>query len=181
MKSCINFLWLAMLLATCALSAVASPITPSTISFDGVASKSGSGQTTSFTNLVSTDLNSAGTGSLASFLLGLDTSVAANFTFAGTTAGMGELLFTIKEGSELLKFYATSATIESSTKYFYTGYVIEDGQRMSATLLQTFTGAPDVYHAELTVTPEPNSLLLMGTGLLAVGGAMNRKRFALNA
>lgn len=122
-----------------------------------------------------------GTNGLA-FYDGANSIILSNtFTFAGVKPGVGELLFTSASHGTTLGFFVTGYSFSGGTVTF-TGYVTANGVAGSnATLIETLGAVADAgkgnyYTGELTLTPEPNSIVLLGTGLLAACGMMAVRR-----
>jgi hypothetical protein len=112
-------------------------------------------------------------------------SFVNTFSFNGITAVTGELLFFANLGGHPLQFYVTSYTYSGSTITFF-GYITDNGGTISnATLVDklgtvvTGPGAGNMgnyFTGTLSLTPEPNSVVLLGTGLLAACGMIAVKR-----
>ncbi len=174
-----KFLFIGTLFAGATASAFASPINTGTLDIDGTMKITGSGKTTGLDFTTDPISATGGTGVLTP-LDGTHNVVLSNtFTFSNIKPVTGELLFTIDKGNYVGQFYVTSFSYSSTTLTF-TGYVTgNNGQTVDATFVETLGTTGDKgynYTGELIVTPEPNSILLLGTGLLATCGMMRLKR-----
>jgi hypothetical protein len=153
-----------------------STINGSKLDIAGTVKISGSGLTYS-----SPATATNGTNGLAYFD-GVSSIILSNtFTLAGVKPGVGELLFTSSSHGTTLGFYVTGYSFSGGTVTF-TGYVTANGVAGSnATLVETLGASAggdkgNYYTGELTLTPEPNSIVLLGTGLLAACGMMTIRR-----
>ena len=171
-----KFLLIGTLFAGATASAFASPLT-GTLTIAGTAKASG---TTVINFTTNPAASSNGTGALKYFDGPQEILLVTNFTLAGVTPGAGELLFGMTTYGTTVDFYATSYTL-SGASYTFLGYITENGSKVNdATLIDTFT-TPDgalgtEYVGQFTLTPEPNSIVLLGTGLLAACGVITVKR-----
>ena len=174
-----RFLLIGTLFAGATASAFASPITTGTLDIDGTFKVTGSGPTSGLDFLNDPTSATSGTGILTNLSGTNDVQLSTNFTFSQIKPGTGELLFTITKGPSVVEFMVTSYSYSSTTLTF-TGYLIgNNGQSAPATFVDqlTLTGDKNYnYAGELVVTPEPNSILLLGTGLLATCGMISLKR-----
>ena len=131
--------------------------------------------TPSFTNLGAITATSTGTGAAASgaFTLNIIQSVPTSGT--GSLAGALSGTISVNSSLGLINFSTMSLVLSPST---YTlqqpvgGYFLvppstgATGQTPGTTTLQGF----------VTTTPEPNSLMLLGTGLISGAGMLMRRR-----
>jgi len=119
-------------------------------------------------------------------------SVGTTITIPGSTATSNGLeVASTSEGGELLTYYITSITTELGTDandviLAGTGYFTETGNVNYTPTAATFSLSGS--HTSMTVfqiggtattvapTPEPSSLLLLGTGLASAAGVVFRKR-----
>jgi hypothetical protein len=173
-----KFLLIGTLFAGAASTAFASPLT-GTLDITGTA-KAGTGGVINFTTNPAAASN--GTGALQYFDGTKEIVLSTTFSLAGIKPGAGEMLFSMTKNSYVVDFFVTGYT-QSGTTYTFTGYLTQNGVATNyATLVETIqTGAADLgsnYTAELslTPTPEPSSIVLLGTGLLAACGMLSIKR-----
>jgi hypothetical protein len=126
------------------------------------------------------------------------TTVGATLTLPGSTATTGGVqVFQIIENGETLTYYVTSDTTQQLTGtptslpellgLTGTGYFTETGVVNYDTTPASFTISASTVDGAVfsfggtaatvpgTVTPEPSSLLLLGTGLLSAAGVVTRK------
>lgn len=174
-----KFLLIGTLFVGATASAFASPLTTGSLDINGTENVVGSGLSSglSFTKNPTSASNGAG---LLSGLNGTnDVTFSTTFTFAGIKPGTGELLFVITKGGTTVDFYVTSYSYSANTLTF-TGYATANGgQSGPAVFVEQYSSTTDhsySYTGELIVTPEPNSILLLGTGLLATCGMISFKR-----
>jgi len=175
-----KFLLIGTLFAGFAGSAFASPITTSTLDINGTLKLSGSGSSTGLNFTTDPAPATNGTGQLAYFDGSSEVVLSKTFVFSTIKQHGGELLFTMTEGKYTVEFFVTGYTYNANTLTF-TGYMSTNGVAGSnATLVDTFGSTSGdngtSYTGELTLTPEPNSIVLLGTGLLATCGLLTVKR-----
>jgi hypothetical protein len=172
-----KFLLIGTLFAATAASAYASPLT-GTLDISGTA-KAGASGVINFTTNPTAAFN--GTGSLQYFDGATEIKLSTTFSLAGIKPGAGEMLFTMTKNGYTVDFFVTGYTVSGST-YTFTGYLTQNGViATDATLVELIQGngpgdLGNDYTAQLSLTPEPNSLVLFGSGLFAVCGAMYFKR-----
>ena len=171
-KLLIAFLATAAALAT-APYASAGPITGAVtiFGFDSWHAEKGSCSGLCFTN--------PGLGVGSGTLAAIDGGVTlANFSLSGNNAGDGVKLFS---GADGISLTIKSDTIVSDTKNFLnitgTGWLTENGdtgELVDWSLTSTNTGAVS-FTIDADGTPEPSTLLLLGTGLLGLAFVISRK------
>lgn len=172
-----KLMFIAALFVASTTTAFASPLIGS-IDITGTV-KAGAGGVISFTTNPAAASN--GTGVLQYFNGANQINFAPTFTIAGIQPGTGEMLFSMTKSGYIVSFYVTSFSV-SGTTYIFNGYLTQNGVASSNATLVDVLGASaggdkgNFYSAELTLTPEPNSIVLLGTGLLAACGIMTIKR-----
>ncbi|MDP9038255.1 MAG: PEP-CTERM sorting domain-containing protein [Acidobacteriota bacterium] len=131
----------------------------------------------------------AATGTLASFY---PSGTVTDYSFSTSTisAATPTLILSITSGADTLQFYATSTGAYTATSLPSTegalvlyGYLSDVGPNyttnQAAQLDIAANGIGNNFTEDLTApTPEPSSLMLLGTGLLSAGGVMFRRRKA---
>jgi hypothetical protein len=172
-----KFLLIGTFFAATAASSFASPLT-GTLDISGTA-KSGAGGVINFTTNPAAAFN--GTGVLQYFDGTKEIKFSTTFSIAGIKPGAGEMLFSMTKNGFTLDFFITGYTVKGST-YTFTGYLTENGVfATDATLVEMIAGNAvgdlgNDYTAQLSLTPEPNSVVLLGSGLFAICGAIYFKR-----
>jgi hypothetical protein len=131
--------------------------------------------TPSFTNLGAISATSTGTGAAASGAFTLNIIQSAPSSGTGSLAGALSGVITTDSSLGIINFSTMSLVLSPST---YTlqqpvgGYFLvapstgPNGLKPGTTTLQGF----------VTTTPEPNSLMLLGTGLVSGAGMLMRRR-----
>jgi hypothetical protein len=166
------------LFAASASFAFASPLT-GTLDISGTVKTGGAGGIINFTSNPTAASN--GTGALQYFDGTKEIALSTTFSLAAIKPGTGEMLFSMTKGGYTVDFFVTGYTVRGST-YTFTGYLTSNGVPYTdATLVELIQGTADGglgnhYTAELSITPEPNSVVLLGSGMLAIGGATFFKR-----
>ncbi len=131
-----------------------------------------------------------GTGDFAS--LGTDLVDLTNITFANISTSTPQQIFTFTDGtaSNVFTFDATSFRANSnSTSFQFSGLLFENNALINSTSLFNLTNSdtfelqtPDAFSSsDSNVAPEPNSLILLGTGFMSAAGVVMRKRRKLVA
>jgi hypothetical protein len=105
----------------------------------------------------------------------------STFNFNQTPAGFASaLMFTFTQNGSPDSFYATKAVYDALGNIYFYGTLSQDGTAASFEITPNgsengnFTGTLTV--PPVSPTPEPSSLILLGTGLFGAVGVMYRKR-----
>ena len=132
--------------------------------------------------------SAAGSGFFSGLASGAPLQFTSNFAFFGIPVG-GLELFSFTDGANTFVFNATSVT-ESHGVVSFTGNLLENGggpgentflaymtmQNTSGSLNTDLNLAP--FNGFFSLLPEPNSMILLGTGLLTMAMVFRKRRIA---
>ncbi len=105
------------------------------------------------------------------------------YTFNDASVPTGNL-FSVENmaGTEDLTFQASGETMLNSMQFLFSGELYENGVALSAATMGFSENPLNTSNTEDSITagaaavPEPNGLMLLGTGLMGLAGGLLRKR-----